>query len=217
MHCPTCHAPLESGDAFCPNCGAKCSAAPPAPEPKKKKKVPVKALAIVLAVLVLGGVAVAAVLTQGFGLLLPKDSLARNWDIIADAPQQKGQIGYVQTFQKKATLVLSDEIHNDDGTGAAAATVQTPDLQAIFDELWAEVSANPGSLSSDDMDSFLQKKLKAKACPMTDAAAIPVELKRTGGKWQIIPNEDFKAAVTGNAGAIYEQFITKLMEQEAAQ
>jgi len=218
MTCPKCHAPLVSDDVFCTNCGAKLGTASPvpAPEPQKKKKAPVKVLAIVLAVLVLGGGAAAAVLTQGFGLLLPKDSLARNWDIIADAPQQKKQVGYVKTFQKKATLALSDEVHNGDGTGAATATIQTPDLQAIFDELWAKFSANP-ALSSDDMDAFLQKKLKAKDCPMTDAAAIPVELRQQEGTWQIVPNEDFEAALTGNASAIYEQFLTKLMEQEAAQ
>jgi len=73
MNCPSCNAPLEPGDMFCPNCGAKCSAPPPAPtpEPKKKKKMPVKLLAFVLAVLVLGGVVLAALSRQAANSAVP--------------------------------------------------------------------------------------------------------------------------------------------------
>jgi len=70
MNCPTCNAPLESDDVFCPDCGAKLDATPVstsvAPALQKKKPLPTKLIAIVLAaVVVVGGGVATLVYTNG--------------------------------------------------------------------------------------------------------------------------------------------------------
>jgi len=72
MTCQNCNAPLESGDMFCPGCGAKLNAAPsaqatPATTAPIKKSLPTKMITIVLVVVLIvgGGIGAWALLRGG--------------------------------------------------------------------------------------------------------------------------------------------------------
>jgi hypothetical protein len=122
--------------------------------------------------------------------------------------------GYIGAYIDKVKINLSEEKHNEDGTGSANVTVSTPDLRIIFDELWAKVADDP-SITSEQMDQWLVEQLSAKNCQISVSEVIPVQLKLVDSNWKIVPNDEFKKAVTGDANIIYEEFLTKVMDKEA--
>jgi len=192
MNCPKCNTPLEAGDVFCPGCGVKLQATQEKkasdPRGKPKKKVLILLAAAVPVLLV----AVAAV-----AMFAPRGTAPdRDW-LRVDGFQERSFTGYMEQFNKKASLIIENETHNTDGTGTADATVTVPNMGKLMDALWEEIQARPNDMSREEIQAYLQDELKKADCPMI-TESIQVVLKEIDGEWKIVPDEAFEEAMTGH-------------------
>lgn len=222
MNCPKCNAPLEPGDGFCANCGARLVTPPPVPGKAKKKRLPVKIIIIALAVVVVGGVALAALLTNGFGLFdedIPKKADAAQMHQYFEGfdPINKQQTQANRAYWDRVRYEVTDISYNDKSTGSAKIKMTTPDMQLILEELAAFSFADENAgLDADSLAALVQSKLISliSESEQTVTHELTLPVKKIDRKWRLVPTEEWQKAVYGGGSEIVAQIFQDYMDAQ---
>lgn len=131
------------------------------------------------------------------------------------SPYEMRKLG--EYFSRNTIIKINTINDNGDGTATADITVDAPNFKELLIERFKQgTSENHYSDTYDKVLENIENKLIwdfyfSKNRVQTN---IKVELKKSDNKWQIIRNEEYNTAVTGDALTAYSELLKMNFEED---
>ena len=184
-------------------------------KPDKSRKPSKKSIiifTIILVVIVSIGIAI-SILVSSHNSKKPMSYL-NDWNIVVDA-QRPDYSGFMKLYYEQVTFVIEEQVLNDDGIGTAKVTVTTPNMRIILENVLSDLRVK-GSLSDGEL--AVQAKNRIELLLKQDnekiTTSIEVPLKRSDGKWKIVPNKEWTNVITSNMAEILRDYYAKIIKED---
>lgn len=179
---------------------------------RKPSKKLIIVVAIILVVIVSIGIAI-SILVSSHNSKKPMSYL-NDWNIVVDA-QRPDYSGFMKLYYEQVTFVIEEQVLNDDGIGTAKVTVTTPNMRIILENVLSDLRVK-GNLSDEELavqaKNCIELLLKQDNEKITTSIEVP--LKRSDGKWKIVPNKEWTNVITSNMAEILREYYAKIIKED---